>query len=335
MKTLIPLTAIAALAASGLTYAQSSTAAFSTPSGYVTQTLEANTFNVVGLTLQGSVVYSGSFETVSGTRLTDNQASFAPLAARTYIVEITSDANPSVDVEGVIQVVPASGFTSNSITTPDNLGASGVLAGATYTIRLAPTIEEVFGTTTSVLSKGPNGASPVSDVIWYPDGAGGYIRYFIRASDSTVRNALTNAAAPNVPLIFSDGLLVQKRATGNSTLTIVGQVKTSISQVVVISGFNLLGTTFPAGSTLQNIGFEDSISSGPNGASPIADIVWIPTTGGGFDRFYNRTSDRTWRNVVTNALAPADLPLTSAVLLQRRGGTTMVDLNPPSSYSGL
>ena len=333
MKTLIPLTALVALVASNSLYAQP---AYSKPSGYVTQTLEANTFNLVGITLQKGAIATGSFETVNGNILTDTQGAFVVETGKSYILEIVTDGNAGVAIEGTIQVVPAASITSTAITTPDNLATFGLQAGATFTLSLAPTIEDVFGTTTSVLAKGPNGASPLSDIVWVPDGLGGYTRYYVRSSDSTVRNAQSNAAAPNTPIAFTDGLLVQKKNTGSSSLVITGQVKTSVASLVVIPGFNVVGTTFPAGATLQNIGLQNSISAGPNGASPLSDIVWIPSSGGNYTRYYFRSSDSTWRNAQSNIAATANLSLTSAVLLQRKVASSInLTLTPPSTYSNL
>lgn len=334
MKTLIPLTALAALTASGTLSAQ--TPAFSKPSGYVTQKLEANTFNLVGITLQPSAIATGSFETVAGNVLTDEQANFVAEAGTSYILEIVTDANADANIEGTVQVIPAANITSTTITTPDDLGSFGLKSGATYTLSPAPTIEDIFGTETSVLSKGPNAASPLSDIVWVPDGSGGYTRYFIRSSDSTVRNAQTAAAAPNTPIVFTDGLLVQKKNTGESSLVITGQVKTTVASLVVIPGFNVVGTTFPAGATLQNIGLETSISAGPNAASTLSDVVWIPSAGGVYTRYYFRSSDSSWRNAQTNAAATPNLPLTSAILVQRKGVTSInATLTPPSSYDKL
>lgn len=334
MKHFIPLTAIAAIVASGTVSAQ--TPAYSKPSGYVTQTLAANTFNLVGITLQKGSIASGSFETVNGNALTDAQGAFVVEAGKSYILEIVTDGNSGAAVEGTIQVVPAASITPTTITTPDNLATFGLLAGATFTLSPAPTIEEIFGTTTSVLSKGANGASSTSDIVWVPDGNGGYTRYYIRSSDSTVRNAQSNAAAPNTPIAFTDGLLVQKKNTGSSSLVLTGSVKTSIVSLAVIPGFNVIGTTFPVGTTLQNCGLINSISKGANGASSTSDIVWVPDGSGGYTRYYVRSSDSSWRNAQTNAAAPVDLPLTSALLLQRKGLVpTNSVLTPPPSYQNL
>jgi hypothetical protein len=300
----------------------------------VTQTLKANQFNLVGLTLHGAPLASGSFETLSSTVLTDSQAAFSVVAGRYYILEIVTDANAGVSIEGTIQLVAAANITSTTITTTDDLPSYGLQVGATYTLRLAPTIEEILGTTTSVLSKGPNGASPLADVIWIPSSNGVYTRYYIRSSDSTVRDTITNAATPNVPIAYTDGFIVEKKNTGDSDLILSGNVKPTVTRMALETGYNLIGTSFPVGSTLQNCGLASAISAGPNSASPLSDVVWIPDGSGGYNTYYLRSSDTTWRNTLTNVLAPADLSLTSAVLVQRKSATAFnATLTAPSAYA--
>lgn len=336
MKTLIPLTALAALFACSSLFAQ--TPAFSKPSGYVTQTLQANTFNLVGITLQNSAASAGSFSAVNGTQLTYVQSGFAPVVGRTYVLEILDDGNPSVNLEGAIQEIAASQISPTTITTPENLQIQGLMAGAKFSLSLAPTIEEIFGTTTSVLSKGPNAGSTLADVIWVPTGTGTYTRYFVHNTTNTVRNALTpTSTSPNVPLIYTDGILVQKKNTGSSSLVITGQVKTTVAKIVVVPGFNVVGTTYPVGSTLQNIGLLATINSGPNAGSNTADIIWIPTGGGNFARYFKHTASGQFRNALTPTTAiTTDIPVTGAVWLQRKGTSGLAaTLTPPATYSNL
>ena len=324
------LFALACLTTSQALFAQ----VYTTPAGYTTQTLKANQYNLVGLTLHGDPLASGSIDAVTNTVLTDNQAAFSVVAGRSYILEITNDANAGVSLEGTIQLVPAASITATTVTTTDDLPSFGLQVGATYTLRLAPTIEEIFGTTTSIISKGPNGASPLSDVIWVPLSNGVYTRYYIRSSDNTVRNALTNVATLNTPIAYTDGLIVEKKNTGDASLVLSGSIKTTVARLALETGYNLIGTAYPAGSTLQNCGLASAISAGPNSASPLSDVVWIPNGAGGYTTYYLRSSDSTWRNAVTNILAPTDLSLTTSVLLQRKSASPVnVTITAPSAYA--
>lgn len=331
MKKFLSYSVLAAAAASGFSLADTAT---TKPVGYVTQTLVADQFNVVGLSVQKPIVASGKFETISGVTLTDSDVSFASVleSGKTYILEIIS---ASSGVNGVIQEVVT--WSGNSLTTQVALGTSfGLTTSDSYSLRQAPTIEEIFGTTTSILSKGPNAASGLSDVIWVSDGPGVFSRYYIRSSDNTVRNAQTNAAAPGVPIVYVDGLLVQKKTTGSANLIVSGEVKTTATVSVLSEGFNLLGTVYPASATLQNSGLAAIIGKGPNAASPLSDIIWVATTPGSFDRYYLRSSDSTWRNAQTNAAIAVDVPLSSGIFVQKKSaGSVNATLTPPPSYSGL
>ena len=62
------------LGASGL-YAVETTA-YTKPSGFVTHTLKAGQFNLIGLTLHDSISVAGKFTTVAGTILTDSNVDF-------------------------------------------------------------------------------------------------------------------------------------------------------------------------------------------------------------------------------------------------------------------
>ena len=93
------LFALACLTTSQALFAQ----VYTTPAGYTTQTLKANQYNLVGLTLHGDPLASGSIDAVTNTVLTDNQAAFSVVAGRSYILEITNDANAGVSLEGTIR----------------------------------------------------------------------------------------------------------------------------------------------------------------------------------------------------------------------------------------
>lgn len=317
MKPIIPFALLGALFAVGAANAQSST----TPVGYVTQQLNANSFNLLGLTLQTPVAVSGDFEAVAGATLTDSDvADFAAVlpAGRTYILEVTSGGSVGVTQD----FVTVSGST---ITLPT---AITVAADDTYRIRVAPTLEEVFGTTTSVLTKGFNAGA--ADNIWIPTGGGNYARYFLHTSN-VWRNSATSADSPNVPLVYLDGALIEKKGAAAS-LTVTGEVKTNATNVVVETGFNVLSVMYPASSTLQNLGLEDDLTAGFNAGA--ADNVWVPGAGGTYTRYFRHTSG-VWRNSATSADVLTDVELPSAIWIERKGAAATLDLTPPTSYASL
>ena len=318
MKKFIPSSFLLAALTTGVAFSQ--TTAYTTPVGYSTTTL-VNGFNVLGLTLQASAVSSGSLSSVGASSVTVSTADFttALTAGATYILEITSGAK-----NGAIQEITS--WTATTLNTPDNLLTAGVEATASYKLRKAPTLEDVFGTTASVLKKGAT--ATLADVVWVPTGPGTYNRYFLNTS-SAWRNA-AGGAALNKPIIYTDGILVEHKTT-NVDLVTSGEVKTSVTGSVISKGFNLIGTVYPAGVTLQNVG----LSNLKKGATAtLADVVWVPKGPGVYDRYFLNTSN-VWRNAAGGA-ATADLPLTSGILIEKKdAGNTTLTLTAPTAYSSL
>ena len=321
MKSIFAHAMLAALVASASAYGQ--TEAKTKPVGYETITLNANQFNVIGLRLQGASVAAGALDTIGTTSVTDNEGSFASTlsASKTYILEITSGSLSGLTVE-------ATWTSGNVLNTPDNLSQAGITAGTTYNLRPAMTLEEIFGTTSSVLTKGF--ASGSSDIVWIPNGAGNYSRYYLHASN-VWRNVDTNTASPNIPITYTDALLIEKRSSG-AVLSLNGEVKVAGSTFPVISGMNAVSTIYPVGVTLQNFGLEDDVQAGF--ASGSADIVWVPNGSGGYYRYYRHASN-VWRNVDTNVAVAGDVALTPGVWIERRGSARSFTVTPPASYSSL
>jgi hypothetical protein len=345
MKTTLYSLALAA-ATCGLAGAQATTA-YTTPVGYSTTTLAVG-LNAVGLTLQGSAIAAGSFETVAGTVLTDSETTYSPVAGRRYILEITSAAVPAL--VGTIQEVPAASLVGSTVTTPDNLGALGLAVGDRYILRLAPTLEEIFTTTPlsggGVLAGG--GLNYTSaDIVWIPIAPGSFDRYFLKTGTGAGFQRITGPVAtnftpaPNVSVIYADGIFIQKKAATAASLTISGEVKTKGTNSVLSQGLNLIGQVAPVGLTLRNAGFEDDITASLTVAG--ADIVWLqnPTTLA-FTK-YMRTgtvATGTWKTATgTNGvnLDPlVDPPITGAFYIQRKSATQVtLDLNVPPSFNSL
>jgi len=88
MKTYIPYSLLAALAACGMAYGAST--AYTTPVGYTTQALPANVLSLVGVNILTPSVASGLLTGVSGATLTDSNVNFTTLltAGKTYVLDI-------------------------------------------------------------------------------------------------------------------------------------------------------------------------------------------------------------------------------------------------------
>jgi hypothetical protein len=321
MKSFLSQALLVTFVTTAISFGQ--TEAKTKPVGYESITLNANQFNVVGLRLQGSTVASGALETIGTSSVTDNEGSFASIlsASKTYILEITSGTLSGLTVE-------ATWTSGNVLNTPDNLSSAGVTAGVSYSLRPALTLEEIFGTTSSVLTKGFGSGS--SDIVWVPNGNGSYSRYFLHASN-VWRNVDTNLASPNVPITYTDALLIEKRGAV-ATLTLSGEVKIAGSTFPIVLGMNVVSTIYPAGVTLQNFGLEDDVVAGFGSGS--SDVIWVPNGVGGYERYYRHASN-VWRNVSTNTNLTSDVALSPGILIERRGVARTFTVTPPSSYSTL
>jgi hypothetical protein len=321
MKSFLSQALLVTFVATATSFGQ--TEAKTKPVGYESITLNANQFNIIGLRLQGSTVASGALETIGTSSVTDNEGSFATIltSGKTYVLEITSGTLSGLTVE-------ATWTSGNVLNTPDNLSSAGVLAGVSYNLRPALTLEEIFGTTSSVLQKGFNASN--SDIVWIPNGSGNYDRYFLRSTDSTWRTSSGNAA-PNVALVYTDGIMIEKRSNG-ATLVLSGEVKTGGSTAVVINGFNVISSVYPAGVTLQNFGLDDDVKKGLNASG--ADIVWVPNGSGNYNRYFLRSTDNTWR-LSDGSAAPASVSLTPGIMIERKDVAKTFSFTPPASYSGL
>jgi hypothetical protein len=334
MKTPFAYSLLAAAVVCGLANAQT---AYTTPVGYVTQPLVQGTNNV-GITLHTPAIAKGSIDTVNGTALTDSDTTFSPVSGRLYVLEITSGT-----LNGTIQEVPAASISGGTITTPDNLGALGLQVGTTYSLRVAPTLEEVFTTVPlnsgGVLHAALNATS--ADVVWVPKASGGFDKYFLRTgSPATFRSVATGLTTPNVPLVYADGLQIQKKGTTSASLTISGELKTTGTNSVIVQGMNLLSIVAPVGLNLGNAGLEDDLTASLNSTN--ADIVWVQQANLSYKKYFRRTgTPQTWRDVASPAVALTQeqinaISLPSAILIQKKGSTaTNLDLVVPTSYSSL
>jgi hypothetical protein len=325
MKTLIPLTALAALVASSNVHAQ--TPAYSLPSGYVTVTLKQG-FNNLGLSLHPAPKIAGTLDVISSNSVQDTTVgvNFTTSLGSTnviHILEITSGT-------AIGKVFEINTWTEQSITTVDNLVTEGVVAGDAYRIRKAPTLEEIF-TTNTVNGPLTDGNASTADIVYVPTGVPGqYTQYFLSAAGA-FRSVSPPAAAPNVPLVYLDGLFVNRRASGNQDLTVTGTIKPEIVKGRLVSGFNYLGSVHPVGSTIQNSGLENFLLAG---SASTADIIYLPTaTFGQYTQIF-RSSANTWRTVSPPAVLAADTKLEGAIFINRRGSSGVpYGISAPSTWA--
>ena len=328
MKTYIPYSLILAAASLGMAFGQ--TTAYTTPVGYETISLTAG-FNYMGVRLHNPIVDAGLVATISATQMTSTSNFGAILtggAGTTYIVEFLNGS-------GAIQEVTGASASGSTLLLPENVTAL-VSAGAQYQIRAASTIASIFGATNSAgLTPGFSGPGD-ADVVYVPNGVGGYTQYFYDEDNTSWANALTNSLvnASQVPLVYTDGILVFK--IGTKDVVVSGEVKKKSVLQSASAGFNTLGTIFPVGTTLatafsSNIGVIHPGFSGPGDA----DIVYVPN-GATFTSYFYDEDNSSWANASTNALVNAStVNLPSAVLYFNAGSAINLLNSAPAAYSSL
>lgn len=297
----------------------------SKPSGCELITLTAKKTNLIGLRFQRPSVAAGTLDAVGTSSVTDNDASFSLLleTSKLYILELTSGTLAGLTVE-------ATWSSGHVLSIPDDLASSGVTTGTTYNLRPAATLEEIFGTEDSILTK--SNSKSKADIVWLPDGDGSYTKYYLDADSQWRRLTKPAGIVSNVPVIYTDGLYVQKRSAA-AVLPVAGEVKTTTSITPVIKGVNLLSSIYPSGATLQNSGLTNYLKIGAKAAK--ADLVWIPNGTGGYIKYFLNSSS-TWQRITSPAgVVLTDIELTPGVVIQRRGAAANFTLTPPDSYDDL
>jgi hypothetical protein len=338
MKTYIPYSLLAALAACGM--ASGASTAYTTPVGYETISLPAGVeYNVTGLRLHSPNSAAGLLTAVASSKVSDSTTNFDTLltAGKTYILEIKTGAKAGL-IQEIVSWGTGSGNTSNDLVTSANLAALGVAVGDQYSLRVAPTLETTFVAGTVLTGF----TATQADNVWIPNGLGGYDKYYKSAvTGNPWKNAANNANTPNVPIIYQDGIIVQKRAASPSSSVVVsGEVKKSATITPLLAGtvsvpsYNLISTVYPAGATLFTAGIKSSLLAGFTASA--SDNVWVPNGAGGYVKYYvSALTGNPWKLSSNNANVTVDVDLTPGVLIERKAAATNLTLTPPASYSSL
>ena len=323
---------IAATLACG--FASATTTAYTTPVGYETQTLQPGTFNLAGVRLFNSPVAAGTFQSNTSTTLVDTNATFSLDAATNYIVEFPNGAT-----------ITALGSNFSGTTLSGLTGINGTYVGA-YLVRKALTISSVFGANDeSGLGSSPNAAVSEADVIYLPDGAGGFIRVFYSTyTDDMAYNGWLNAdtyeKAAGQVINPTEALFVQTtKSVAPISLVTTGEIKKTSTAFVANDSFSLVGAVYPAGSTLASSGLKNYLTASPNAAASEADVIFMPDGAGNFVRaFYTTYTDdmayNGWLNADTYAQIP-DQALTPGFFINKIGSNISGLMTAPASYSGL
>ena len=324
MKTYIPYSLLLAAAASGLAFGQT---AYTTPVGYVTQTLAANQFTLAGLTVQQPTKAAGILDAEGANSVTDNEINFTTLltAGATYILELS---------DGTVQEITA--WSGSVLTTPGNITALVVPGSTDYKLRKASTVSDVFGATNTVAALTSGTDASLCDKILIPNAAGGFDTVFYFNDGAGVAGWLdgdSNLAADK-PIVYMDGFYVQRVAGSSKSLTISGEVKTKATGGVLVAGFNYLNSVAPVGLTLDNSNLKSFLSQGTDGGS--VDNVLLPTALGGYTTcFYFNDGAGAVGWLDGDGNLAGSLPVEDGFLILNRGVLKPYTLSMPTAYSSL
>jgi hypothetical protein len=181
------------------------------PVGYRTETVKAGVFNLLSSNLDNPVGAAGTIDTIAGATLTDNEANYtaAFTAGEPITLKITDGANA-----GITQDVTA--FTAKTLTTAQDISAL-LAAGVKYEVRKTPTVASTFGATnTAGLAQG---TATSADVLWIPNGAGGYTRVYRSAGGLSgvgwrkVGGGSADAASEAISI--TDAIFIERRGAAD------------------------------------------------------------------------------------------------------------------------
>ena len=334
MKTHLKfLAGVSALAAIASATAQDNT---TKPVGFRTETIKGGgVFNLVSNELTEPVSAAGTLSAVGANSATDENADFTTSLAgenKTWVLQVTSGA-----ASGTITEVTVTDATN--VGTGDDLAAAGVAAGDSYEIRAAKTLSDIFGADNSA---GLQAGSAVgnSDVIWIPDGQGGFVRYFFKqgglGANGWTQVGGSAGQAGNAAVVFADAFFIQRRAAEDLDIVLVGHVPTQGINLALIPGFNFVSRVAVVGQTINTSGLADSLQKGPAVGS--ADVIWNPDGAGGYTRYFIKEGGlgANGPTQVGGAAGQAgDAALASGIIIQRRGAAANAALALPDFFAQL
>lgn len=300
--------------------------------GYETLTLQPDTFNLTGFRLHGKAAASGTFDSVvAGTSLTDSSGDFSGLTATSMYVATLTDGSTIVFAGS-----DASGGTIN-------FSSASNAELQDYTVREANTLDSTLGNPPAELAGSATGAQSGADVVWVPNGSGGFNQYYYITAAGAEGwydfNAPTAPLGSAVVIEPGTGVFIQTAGSTAGTVDVVvsGAVKTSPTVYGISGEWNLIGGVYPAGSTLDSTGLSAFVAGSATGAQTGADVVWLPNASG-FSQYYYITAAGAegWYdfNAPTAPLG-ATTEVTPGFFIQDADGTGGGVLSAPSFYATL
>jgi hypothetical protein len=326
MKPFIPYSLLAAAALCGVAFGQTAT---TTPVGYVTIPLQANQFNLVGLTLHNPVVAAGVLDAESATSVTDNEVNFGTSleAGSTYILELAN---------GTVQEVTS--WAGSVLTTPNDITGQVTPGTTTYKLRKAATVADVFGANNSAgLTASADGVLDGVDKVLILNAGGTFDTVFYFNDGAGIQGWFDDSFedASNKAIVYPDAFFVQKAGTASS-LVVSGEVKTVPTGGALMAGWNYVGGLAPVGLTVGTTGLESFFAPSADGTIDSADLLLLQNPDGTYKTtfYFNDGAgtvgwfDDAFESVSSDALG-------TAVLIFSRSGPKAFTVSVPASYSTL
>ena len=312
-------------------FASAQTTAYTTPVGYVTETLRPNRYNLIGLNLHGSTVAAGVLTGETSSSVTASAVNFTTLltAGKTYILELP---------DGTVQEVTS--WSGSTLTTPEDISGVVTPNTTTFKLRQAATITSVFGANNSIgLTPSTDGGVEACDTIVVSTPSGLVtIYYFDDGAGTTGWYDAGGSPADNFVLPYPDGFFVQRVGGTDKSLVISGELKTVPTKGALVSGYNYLSSVAPAGTglTLATSGLKNFITASSDGDPTTVDNVLLAKTDGSYTTCYyfdDGAGTTGWYDA--GGAVADDFVLTSGFLIYNVGATKPLTVAVPSSYSTL
>lgn len=330
MKPIIPFALLGALLAIG-----AAKAATTTPVGYNTQKIVAGQFNVIGLDMHQPTLAAGILDAVTSNSVSDTQVDFSTIVTpgTTYILEITNGSGNGIIQESI-------GTSGSALSLSADITSIVTPGTTTYVLREASTIADIFGAANSVGLQASANADPAeADVIYLPDGAGGFTQIFYSTADGFTGwfDTVNFADASNTPIVYTDGFVVERKGATTLDLVVSGELKKTPTVLSIDQPFTYVGGVYPAGSTFGTTNLSTFVQGSANADPAEADIFYLPDGLGGFVQYFYSTADgfTGWFDTVNFGDA-SGVELTPGILVERRAPAPYsATLSVPGFYSGL
>ncbi len=304
---------------------QAQTSVSTTPVGFVSTELPASGFTYLGVSLTIPPALTSSTTTLEDDAVDVGIDLTALDVNKAYAMEIADGTH-----EGYTADIDS--WTGQIITLTEDIEAGGIdpidFDGSRVCIRELPTIDSIFGADNSAGLKA--GTLATADTI-YLYGAGGFTRHYYFPGgfglDPGWRDEDGDYSGSTI-LHFGDGLVINTSDTETKEIVISGSVKLGPTNVPLYEGFNLVSNPSPVEGrlTLANSGIKEGLKVG---TAATADVVYIPSSSGGFDKYYYFPGgfglDPGWRNVDTGVYSnDTPLPDAGSFFIDRQSGPSSV-----------